>query len=336
VAASQGMPAEKDGTWSYSSTVPYTGLTLAMGNYICDTIKIHDVRYFLWHYKGNDYYKKDLAEIGDTIKFLVSGIMRELETNFSTKYPFSTLSIVEAPVQFFSFPRKNTQTRAEVQPSLVLVPERLSTIDQAGFGKRFTRQKKQMARNNQVITDKELQVRLFNTFVRNTFISGENYQFKNGSVINEPTRFRLGPSFYFFRNNFFSPDYPVINAVFESHLQRVNAPARPQWVEMMSGNVSDNDKANIILKGKSFRELMAQNPGDDTIRTVLSVKGDYMFNLIRSKTGITEFSEWFRKYLNDNSFRRINLYTFSNDIKAKFGFEFYPYLENWFDGKDQP
>jgi NADH:ubiquinone oxidoreductase subunit K len=336
VAASQGIPSEKDGTWSYRSEVPYTGLTLAMGKYICDTVKIHDVRYFLWHYKGNDYYKKDLAELKDTIKFLVSGIMRELETNFSTQYPFSTLSIIEAPVQFYSFSRKNTQTRAEVQPSLVLVPERLATINQAGFGKRFTRQKKDMARNNQVITDKELQVRLFNTFIRNTFISGENYQFINGSVINEPTRFRLGPSFYFFRNNFFSPDYPVINAVFESHLQRVNAPARPQWVEMMSGNVSDNDKANIILKGKSFRELMAQNPGNDTIRTVLSVKGDYLFNLIRSKTGITEFSDWLIKYLNENSFRRINLHAFSNDINAKFGFEFYPYLENWFDGKDQP
>jgi NADH:ubiquinone oxidoreductase subunit K len=336
VAVSQGIPSENNGTWSYRSEVPYTGLTLAMGKYITDTIKIDSVDYIMWHYKGNDYYKNDLTELKDTLKYLVSGVMRELETNFTVKYPFKTLSFVEAPVQYFSFPRKNTQTRAEVQPSMVLIPERLATIDQAGFGKRFTRQKKQMARNNQVITDKELQVRLFNTFIRNTFISGENYQFRNGTIINEPTRFRLGPSFYFFRNNFFSPDYPVINAVFESHLQRVNAPARPQWVEMMSGNVSDNDRANIILKGKSFRELMAQNPGDDTIRTVLSVKGDYLFNLIRSKAGISEFSVWFRKYLDDNSFSRINLHTFSNDINARFGFEFYPYLKSWFDGKDQP
>jgi hypothetical protein len=336
IAASQGVPSDTNGTWSYRPDVPFTGLTLAMGKYITDTIKIDSVRYIMWHYKGNDYYKNDLSELKDTLKFLVSGLIRELETNFTVKYPFSTLSFVEAPVQFYSYPRKNTQTRAEVQPSLVFVPERLSTIDQAGFGKRFARQKKQMARNNQIITDKELQVRLFNNFIRNTFISGENYSFVNGSVINEPTRFRLGPSFYFFRNNFFSPEYPVINAVFESHLQKVNAPVRPQWVEMMSGNVSDNDKANIILKGKSFRELMAQNPGDDTIRTVLSVKGDYLFNLIRSKAGITEFNDWFKKYINDNSFKRINLHTFSNDINSKFGFEFFPYLNSWFNGKEQP
>ena len=102
--------------------------------------------------------------------------MRELETNFSTRYPFKTLSLVEVPVQFYSYPKKSTQTRAEVQPSMVLLPEKLSTLDQAGFYKQFTRQKKRMARNNQVITDKELQVRLFNDFIRNTFISGENFR----------------------------------------------------------------------------------------------------------------------------------------------------------------
>jgi hypothetical protein len=335
-AVSQGVPSEKDGSWSYRSEIPYTGLTLAMGNYICDTLKVDSVRYLLWHYKGNDYYKEDLAEIKDTLKLMVSGVMRELETNFTTKYPFKTLTLVEAPVQFFSYSRKNTQTRAEVQPAMVIVPEKLATIDQAGFGKRFTRQKKQMAKNNQVITDKEMQVRIFNNFIRSTFISGENFRFRNGIVLNEPTRFRLGPSFYFFRNNFYSSDYPVINAVFESHLQQVNTPIRPQWVAMFSGNMSENDKANIILKGTSFRDLLSKNPGDDTIRTILSVKGDYLFNLIRSKAGIDEFRDWFKQYIDDNSFKRVNLITFNNDIKARFGFEFYPYLEDWFNGKDQP
>ena len=84
-----------------------------------------------------------------------------------------------------------------------------------------------MARNNQVITDKELQVRLFNTFIRNTFISGENFRFVNGVASNEPTRYRLGPSFYFFKNNFYSTEYPVINAVFESHLQQVTSNGEP-------------------------------------------------------------------------------------------------------------
>jgi hypothetical protein len=336
VAVSQGQMKESDGKYVYDAGFPLTGLTLAMGNYISDTLKIDSVELISWHYKGNDYYKKDLSLLNDTLKSLVSGIMRELETNFSTKYPFSSLSIVEAPVQFYSYPRVNTQTRAELQPSMVIVPERLATIEQAGFGKRFTRQKRQMERNNQVITDKELQVRLFNNFVRNTFISGESFSFKNGVALNEPVRFRLGPSFYFFRNNFYSDDYPVINAAIESHLQKLAVPGASSDNYYIPEIISENDKANMILKNKNFRELMAENPGYDTIRTILTLKGDYYFNFLRQKAGIAEFNSWFLKYLNSHIYQRINIVEFNEDVKLKFGFEFYSFLESWYRGNDQP
>ena len=125
---------------------PLTGITLAIGNYQSDTLTVDSVKYISYHFPGNDYYKKDLAEIKDTLPNLVSGIMRDLETNFSTKYPFKTLSLVEVPVQFYSYRKNNTQTRAEIQPSMVLLPEKLSTLQNAGFRKRFTRQKKRMTR----------------------------------------------------------------------------------------------------------------------------------------------------------------------------------------------
>jgi hypothetical protein len=335
-AVSQGRKQIVDGYSTFSPESSLTGLTLAIGNYVSDTLKVDSVEYIAYHFPGHDYYIKDLSELGDTLTNLVSGIMRELETNFSVKYPFKTLSLAEVPVQFFSFPKGNTQTRAEVQPSLVLLPEKLSTLENAGFNKQFTRQKKRMARNNQVITDKELQVRLFNNFVRNTFISGENFRFINGVPANEPTRYRLGPSFYFFKNNFYSADYPVINAVFESHLQKLAQQGPRGGFQEMSGMLSDNDKANLILKEVSFRDLMKKNPSGDTVRIVLAVKGDWFFNLLRSKAGIEEFKTWFSEYIEDNSFKRVDIQQLNEDVKSKFGFEFYPYMDNWFNGKEQP
>jgi regulatory protein YycI of two-component signal transduction system YycFG len=335
-AVSQGKKSIVDGHSIFSPESPLTGLTLAIGNYMSDTLKVDSVEYITYHFPGHDYYKKDLSEISDTLKNLVSGIMRDLETNFSTKYPFKTLSLAEVPVQFFSYPKSSTQTRAEVQPSLVLLPEKLSTLDNAGFLKQFTRQKKRMARQNQVITDKELQVRLFNNFIRNTFISGENFRFINGVAANEPTRYRLGPSFYFFKNNFYSTEYPVINAVFESHLQKLAQQGPRGGFQEMSGMLSDNDKANLILKEISFRDLLKKNPAGDTIRTVLTVKGDWLFNLLRSKAGIEEFKEWFSQYIDKQTFKRIDIQQFNADVKDKFGFEFYPYLNEWFNGKEQP
>ena len=335
VAISQGNMIRENGYSIFNPKTPLTGLTLAIGNYITDRIKVDSIEYISYHFPGNDYYKKDLAALKDTVPLLVSGLMKDLESNFSTKYPFKTLSLLEVPVQFYSYPRESTQTRAEVQPSMVLLPERLSTLNQAGFNKQFKQQKKRMTRNGQVITDKDLQVRIFNSFMRSTFISGENFRYVNGVPENEPERYLLGPSFYFFKNNFYSSEYPVINAIFESHLQKVISAGMPGF-QAMSGALSENDRANLILKNRSFKELLAKNPAGDTLKNILTIKGDYFFNLIRSKAGINEFKDWFVNYIDDHQFKRVDIKNFNVEIRNKFGFEFYPYLQDWFNGKEQP
>lgn len=334
IPVSQGNMKKEGYNFVITSDSPLTGLSLAIGNYRSDTLSVDSVKYITYYYPGHDYYKRDLSEIKDTLSFLVSGIMRDLETSYSAGYPFSTLKLVEVPVQFRSFPRMSTQTKAEVQPSMVLLPEKLSMIENAGFQKRFTRQKNRMTRNNQVITDKELQVRVFNDFARNTFISGEVSRYVSGERISEPVRYLLGPNFYFFRNNFHSSEYPVINAVFESHLQRkIN---ETDQFSNMSGNLQDNDRANLVMRNNSFRDVLAMNPGGDTIRTVLTLKGDYLFNLFRAKAGIDEFNEWFTSYLDNHRYRTVDVAELNRDMKEKFGFEFYPYLHDWFVSKEQP
>ncbi|MGZ6539491.1 MAG: hypothetical protein ACXVEB_14025, partial [Bacteroidia bacterium] len=335
-AVSQGKMKTSNGYSQFKPGSPLTGLTLAIGNYRSDSIKVDSVEYISYYFQGHDYYNKELNLIKDTLPNLISGIMRDLETSFSTQYPFKTLSLVEVPVQFYSYPKKNTQTRAEVQPSMVLLPEKLSTIENAGFSKRFNRQKKRMVRNNEVITDKELQVRLFNDFIKNVFISGENFRFVNGSPSNEPLRYRLGPSFYFFKNNFYSLDYPVINAIFESHLQHITDQGDNDWIRSGLGILSDNDRANLILKNMSFRELLAKDPSGDTLRTVLTVKGDWFFNFLRSKAGLREFKPWFSEYIDKHRFKKTDIQVFNEDFKAKFGVDFYPSLDAWFNSKQQP
>ncbi len=333
---SQGRMTNENGYKRFEPESPLSGITLAIGNYLSDTLRVDSIDYISYYFPGHDYYKKDLSLLKDTLPSLVSGIMRELETSFSTRYPYKTLSLVEVPVQFYSYPKKNTQTRAEVQPSMVLLPEKLSTIENAGFHKRFKNQKRRMARNNEVITDKELQVRIFNECFRNVFISGENYRWVNDNLLNEPMRYRLGPSFYFFKNNFYSDDYPVINAVFESHLQYLSHEEDNDDFRSGMGILSDNDKANLILKNESFKDLLSKNPSGDTLRTVLTIKGDWLFNLLRSRAGIDEFKPWFSKYIDNHEFKNVDIKKFDSDVKEKFGFEFYSSLDSWFNSKEQP
>jgi len=53
----------------------------------------------------------------------------------------------------------------------------------------------------------------------------------------------------------------------------------------MSGMLSDNDRANMILKEFSFKDLLKKSAPVITIRTVLTIK-DWLFNLLRSKQGL--------------------------------------------------
>ncbi len=335
VAISQGARTSDNDYWYFSNNEPLTGISLIEGSYVSDTIRVDSIDFIAHYYQGHDYFRNDLNELGDTIGSLISGTMRELETNFSTAYPFNSLSLVEVPVYFHSEEKKNTQTRAEVQPSLILLPEKLATMTNADFHGTLKRQKRRMERNNEVITDRELQVRAFNNFARNTFITSSTFNFNRGSASMTQGRYLLGPSFYFYKNNFYSGEYPVINAVFESHLQKVEAP-QGGFQRMFLGGLSENDKANTILQDHSLEEILAMNPSTDTTRIVLTLKGDYLFNLIRAECGLEEFNSWFSDYLEENKFRNVSMQEFNDALNRNFGFDLEKYLEQWYHGKGQP
>ena len=333
-AISQGTGSQVNGHTYYTNSTRLPGISLVIGEYESDTIVVDSIEFTAWYKPGNDFFRNDLNEIGDTLPMLISNILTELETNFSTKYPFDKLKLVEVPVQFRSVDKKNTQTLAEVQASMILLPEKLSTIDDGAFYRTIKRSKRRMERNSQVVTDKELQVRAFNSFVRNSFISGSNFNFRNGQGSESPSRYLLGPSYYFFKNNFFSNEYPVINAVFESHLQKVEG--RGNMARMFLGGLSESDKANTILRGTSFKDLLAMDPSNDTLRIVLTVKGDYIFNLLRAEIGIQKFNDWFSNYLEINKFRNISLDKLSSDIENEFGFSIGKNIDDWYNSSEQP
>ncbi|MBS0012020.1 MAG: hypothetical protein KFF49_11450 [Bacteroidales bacterium] len=335
VAISQGERSSDDSYWYFNNTSPLTGISLIEGRYLSDTIRIDSIDFIAHYYQGHDYYVDDLAGLGDTLGNLISGIITELETSFSAQYPFERLSLVEVPVHFHSIEKKNTQTRAEVQPSMILIPEKMATINEAGFHRAIKRQERRMERSNQVVTDKEIQVMAFNNFARNTFISSTGFSFNRGNMSSAPGRYLLGPSYYFFKNNVYSDDFPVMNAVFESHLQKVEAP-RGGFQRMFLGGLSENDRANTILRDHSMEEILALNPSNDTTRLILTVKGDYLFNLIRAETGIEEFNSWLSSYLEENKFRNISMEKFIDDLHTESGFDLTPYLDQWYSGKGQP
>lgn len=335
VPVSQGRMTKEGDAFLFKDENPLTGLTVAIGNYQTDSLKAGDITYSAWYFPGHDYFRDNFTELSDTIEMVVKGVMDELAVTFSSDYPFNSLKLVEVPVHFRTYPKKSTQTMAEVQPSMILLPEKMATINSSGFSATMKRQQRMMERNNQVITEKELQVRVLNQFIRSTFISSNDFRFRSGQAIAEPGRFLLGPSFYYFKNNFYSDNYPVINAVFETHLQKVDNMGR-NMARGFLGGLSEGDKANTILKDISLENLLAANPSNDTLRIVMTVKGDYLFSLMRYNAGVTRFNNWFKDYIEATRFTSISLEQFNRDLTTEFGFNLEPLMEEWFRSSGQP
>ncbi|MCA1758126.1 MAG: hypothetical protein LC649_11785, partial [Bacteroidales bacterium] len=335
VPVSQGRMTKDGDNYLFRGENPLTGLTVAIGNYQTDSLKAGDITYSAWYFPGHDYFRDNFTELSDTIEMVVKGVMDELAVSFSSDYPFNSLKLVEVPVHFRTYPKKSTQTMAEVQPAMILLPEKMATINNSGFSETMKRQQRMMERNNQVITEKELQVRVLNQFIRSTFISSNDFRFRSGQAISEPGRFLLGPSFYYFKNNFYSDNYPVINSVFETHLQKVDNMGR-NMARGFLGGLSEGDKANTILKEISLEDLLATNPSNDTLRIVMTVKGDYLFSLMRYHAGVTRFNTWFKKYIEENRFTSISLEQFNRDLAAEFEFNLEPLMDEWFRTSGQP
>ena len=337
MAVSQGDVVREGTNHQFRSSTPLIGMTLAIGDYRHETITAGETKISVYHYPGNDYYRELFSEIGDTLPHLITVLLDDLETNFHVPYPFASINFVEVPVQFFSYPKKNTQTRAEVQPEMVLLPERLATLNQAGFSRSIRNQQRAAERRGQVLTDQDLQLRVFNNFARTNFITGTFSSPGRRTMAppqHEPTRYMLGPSFYLFKNNFYSDDFPVINTVFETHLQDVSINVR--GTRGFMGGLTDRDRAALVLKGKSFSEVLATTRGEDTLRAVLQVKGDYLFNLMRAQAGIEEFSEWFIDYLEETKFTRVDISQFDNDLYERFGFTISEHLPAWYNATEIP
>lgn len=350
VPASQGGCEINEGRFVFEPNEPLTGLTLAIGRYKVDTLSAGGILFYSYYYPGHDYYKDIFEEISDTLPSLVTQLVKNMETRYTSSYPFKTLSFVETPTIFGSVPKPNSVSRADVQPALVLLPERLSSwnLPGANFENELHWYRIGSDYNKLVLTDKELKVRMFNFFVTSTFMTGQHFVFtKSGAIKIEPLRYRLDPDFYLYKNNFSSEQYPIFNNSMESYFQKTTVQMNEsdksfktaytlfETIRKNAG-ITGNDKANLILRNKSLEELLALSPDADIVASVLSVKGEYIYKLLKAASGDENFDNWFRDYREKNRFIKISLDSLDFYINNRFGLSIYKYLDDWYHSDKLP
>jgi ABC-type transport system involved in multi-copper enzyme maturation permease subunit len=317
-ALSQGTIRETDteNEFLYNTDFPSPSVTLIVGDYEQKSIVVDSVMYSIWNIKGNDYFSSVFDSIIDTIPAQIREKRRWFESTYSLDYSFKRFSVIEVPVQFNGYARAWTQSQEMLQPEMVLFPEKGGLFDEADAGKRAKNEKKWAKWNGQEISDKEASIRALNAFlgIFQRTESTLNWSQDRGAfnITTKANPYFLFPQLYNFRFNIFSSEWSIANRLIELYLQ--DKSDNNNWMRQMNG-ISNNEKANLLMEKKSFKELLSDTEQRNLLDNIISLKANYLFAPAERNTGTKEFRDSLRNVLKNKIFTNLNFENFLDTLE---------------------
>ncbi|MFZ5517348.1 MAG: hypothetical protein ACOY90_11955 [Candidatus Zhuqueibacterota bacterium] len=334
---SQGKMAEiTPGEYSFDPEFPLPQISLTIGAYEKKAIRVDSVDYSLYYLKGHDYFSPYFKDVGDTLSALIREMKQDYENKLNLPYLYHRLSLVEVPIQFFSYQRIWAIGQETIQPEIALLPEKGILMDRADFS-RFSRwQERRMDRSNQVITPQESQSQFLSGFVNSTLLGGSRGGgFGMGEILNVTVNYNLFPNVYTFVNHFNSERWPIFNIAFESYLYEQSTEQGPSFRRFFTG-LSDEEKANLALSKQTLADILVDPEQKDIINQVLKLKGAYLFKLIQSKLDTESFEKFVAHLLQSNRFKDIRVSQVVEEMKSQFNYDIEPEFNNWYQSKQLP
>ena len=302
-AATIEMPL--DSIFIFETDFPTPGISLIIGNYEQEAIEVDHTVYSIWHLKGNDHFTAVFDTISDTIAHQLRMRRHGLETMYSLNYSFKRFSIVEVPVQFSTYVRAWTQAQETMQPEMVLYPEKGALFHNMDVARQVRSQKEWAKRQGREMSEVAAALAVFNNFLM-TFQRAENrgdFSTERGAVnvSSVPNPYFIFPQLFKFRYNVYSSEWPVANRLIELYLQEFSD---NMWMRQMNG-ISNNEKANILIQQRPFKELLSDPEHRDLLNNIISQKANVLFAPAERNMGNVEFRDSLRSFLNQNKFSNI-------------------------------
>ncbi len=317
------------GKFLFQPEVPLPRISLAIGPYERRSVTVDSVEYTLYTLKEHDYFLPYFNEVGDTLAALIREIKQDYEVRVEMKYPYRRLLLVEAPVQFYAYPRAWGGAQETVQPQVVFLPEKGMSLFAADFREAMRRERWRAERTNQVITAKETQTRLFRQFVGSTLVSGMTMiRIGRGGDVLSGAGYNVFPNFYAFATALRSHQWPFLNLAMESFLRsRAEGGFAPPF-RFFSG-LTQEEKVNQALQDKSLEELLADENYKDLVADAIKLKGTFLFTYLQHQIGKERFSEFLRQWLERTRFKAVEAQELTEELRARYGIDLTSLLSHW-------
>ena len=339
---SQGQVSKPDtSTTTYITTEPLPKISLLIGKYDHASILVDSVEYNLFSWQKNDFFKAYIDSIIDTIPSIIRELRNDYEADKGLAYGFNRFNLVEVPIHFCLDRHMYALTSDAVQPETVLYPEKGAILKNSDFRHRMKRAEKDMKRNNQEVTAKELQIRILKQVIRDNIMAKPGDWFPNWKVMN-PQTMNIFPNYYTFVSQFQDDDYWLLNQSLEIFLMNRNY-ATGYSAPWSRDGLSTSEKINLELKQKSLQQLLAtgvrkekDQEGQITLNDVIQAKGMQLFGMLRTRYGKENFDQFILEFIQTYPHQTFGLDEFVQAAQEALGEDIKKDIEQWYNIKELP
>jgi len=340
-AVSQGTASHEGDHFVFSSSHAQSQISLVIGNYEQKQARIDGLDFNIFVRKGHDYFSPFFEEIKDTIPGIIAESLQDFERSVDLYYPFERFSLVEVPVQFYSYSRVLTGASEQIQPEMILFAEKGLLVRDADFYGRMSRRRGFGPRDQQEeLTPKEKKVQILQNFL-SSFTEEEgrpDFSRSQGQVTVEEKAnpYYIFPLFYNYAYYIKSDRWPVTDRVFESYKKQGADDSRGTgFIRDMQG-MSEDEEANLALLSHSFEDILKDPEQSQIVDNVIDLKGKALFSIIECKVGEDAFQDFLFDFLRKAKFKGATINDFNEEVKQRFGIDLIPYMENWFSSTELP
>lgn len=334
---SQGKRTTSDSlTYHFDIRDQLPQLSLNIGHFKERKLDIGDIEVGLAFIDGHDNFSAHFSELNDTITDLILEFLDDYERPLGLFYPYPVFTVVEVPAQFSSLPHSWTSALANSQPQKVFFPERGFNVSQADFSSSTRRIKRDSERNKEGLTEMEIQTRVFTSFLRSVFTAEQaNMRFGPPTATTTSNPYNIFPNYFYHVNYITSDECPVLNYAFESYLMKGQDNPRQLFMARNAG-IGDNEQANLLLKERSLKQIIAEEKDQQAVKKVLRAKGSYLLTWIEKEIDDTNFDNYLLDYLYDNSYKEIGYEEMIKTLSSQFNVEMENFLAEWYNTNRLP
>lgn len=338
-AISQGTAVQEKNRFTFTSSHPQSQISLVIGNYEQIQTKIDGLDFSVYVTEGHDYFSDFFEEIKDTVPAIISESLQDFERSVDLYYPFERLSLVEVPIQFYSYERILSGAREQIQPEMILYTEKGVLVSEADFYGRMNSIRGFGPQREENLTPREKKINVLQNFLL-TFTQEQgrpDFRRSQGQMQVEEKQnpFYAFPLFYNYAHYIRSDRWPVTDRVFEAYKKQSNNSSGMGFMREMQG-MSEDEQGNLALLSQSFEEILNDPEQKLIVDNVIQLKGSALFSVIKRKTEDETFEDFLYDFLERTKFKTAGINDFNDELLKRFGIDLIPYMENWFSSKELP